>query len=112
MSSKLKWLALPFAVAVLGAAAAPWTLSGDALRRELAEQVMHTTGLRASAEGKATFAVLPRPRIKLENVIISDENGARVMVAAKLGNSWKVAAETSKPWSGPITGTVALEGSW
>ena len=79
MSSKLKWLALPFAVAVLGAAAAPGTLSGDALRRELAEQVMHTTGLRASAEGKATFAVLPRPRIKLENVIISDENGALVI---------------------------------
>jgi AsmA protein len=79
MTSKLKWLALPLAVAVLGAAAAPWTLSGDALRRELAEQVMQTAGLRATAEGKATFAVLPRPRIKLENVIISDENGALVI---------------------------------
>ncbi len=79
MTSKLKWLALPVAVAVLGAAAAPWTLSGDALRRELAEQVMQTAGLRATAEGKATFAVLPRPRIKLENVIISDENGALVI---------------------------------
>lgn len=79
MISKVKWLLLPIAVAALGAAAAPWTLSGDALRRELAEQVMQTAGLRASAEGRATFAVLPRPRIKLENVIISDENGALVI---------------------------------
>lgn len=79
MSSKVKWLVLPIAAAVLGAALAPWTLSGDALRRELAEQVMQTAGLRASAEGKATFAVLPRPRIKLENVIISDDNGALVI---------------------------------
>lgn len=79
MTSKLKWLVLPLALAALGAAAAPWTLSGEALRRELADQVMQTAGLRASAEGKATFAILPRPRIKLENVIISDENGALVI---------------------------------
>lgn len=74
-----KLLALPVLVAAIGAAAAPWTFSGEALRHELAEQVLQTTGLRAYAGGRATFAVLPRPRIKLENVTISDENGALVV---------------------------------
>lgn len=81
MVSRLKWLVLPIGLAAIGAAAAPWTLSGEALRRELADQVLQTAGLRATAEGKATFAVLPRPRIKLENVIISDEKGALVVNA-------------------------------
>jgi AsmA protein len=90
MSSKLKWLVLPLAVAVLGGAAAPWTLSGDALRHELAEQVMQTAGLRASAEGKATFAILPRPRIKLENVIISDDNGALVIASDVLKGNLRI----------------------
>jgi AsmA protein len=79
MKSRLTWLALPLALAAFAAAAAPWTLSGEALRRELAEQVLNSTGLRATAEGRATFAVLPRPRIKLENVIISDDHGSLVI---------------------------------
>lgn len=74
-----KWLALPLALALAGMASAHWTLSGEALRQELADQVMRTAGLRATAEGKASFAVLPRPRIKLENVIISDGKGALVI---------------------------------
>lgn len=79
MKFSWKWLAVPVLLAALGAAAAPWTLSGEALRRELAAQVMQTTGLRAYAGGRATFAVLPRPRIKLENVTISDENGSLII---------------------------------
>jgi len=79
MRFRPKWLLLPLALAVAGMASAHWTLSGDALRQELSEQVMQTAGLRATAEGKASFAVLPRPRIKLENVIISDGKGALVI---------------------------------
>jgi AsmA protein len=79
MRVKLKWLALPLILALVGIASAHWTLSGEALRQELAEQVMRTAGLRATSEGKASFAVLPRPRIKLENVIISDGKGALVI---------------------------------
>ncbi len=90
MTSRLTWIAIPLALAALGAAAAPWTLSGEALRRELAEQVLQTTGLRASAEGKATFAILPRPRIKLENVIISDENGALVINSGVLKGDLRI----------------------
>lgn len=79
MRFRPKWLLHPLALAVAGMASAHWTLSGDALRQELSEQVMQTAGLRATAEGKASFAVLPRPRIKLENVIISDGKGALVI---------------------------------
>ena len=76
-----KWLLLPLAVALTGVASAHWTLSGEALRQELADQVMQTAGLRANAQGKASFAVLPRPRIKIENVLISDDKGALVIHA-------------------------------
>ena len=79
MKFRPKWLLLPLALAAAGMASAHWTLSGEALRQELAEQVMQTAGLRATAEGKASFAVLPRPRIKIENVIISDDKGALVI---------------------------------
>lgn len=75
-----KWIAIPLLLGAFGAAAAPWTFSGEALRRELADQMMQTTGLRAIATGRATFAILPRPRIKLEKVSISDENGSLAVV--------------------------------
>ncbi len=45
-------------------------------------------------------------------LVLVDGAGARVMVAAKFGDHWKVAAETAKPWHGPISGMVAIEGSW
>ncbi len=81
MKFRPKWLLAPLALALAGLASAHWTLSGDALREELADQVMQTGGLRANAQGRASFAVLPRPRIKIENVLISDDKGALVIHA-------------------------------
>jgi len=45
-------------------------------------------------------------------LVLVDAQGARAMVAAKLGDHWKVAADTARPWEGPITGSVAIAGSW
>lgn len=45
-------------------------------------------------------------------LVIADQNGARAHLAAKLGDNWKVAFEAGKPWAGPVTGAVMLEGSW
>jgi hypothetical protein len=45
-------------------------------------------------------------------LILADEHGARAMLAANLNGNWKVAVEGSKPWHGPVTGTVAIVGSW
>jgi len=43
-----------------------------------------------------------------------DPNGAKVGVVAKLDKrgNWKLGAEASKAWSGPITGMVMLHGSF
>ena len=60
MKFRPKWLLIPLGLAVAGMASAHWTLSGEALREEVADQVMQTAGLRANAQGKASFAVLPR----------------------------------------------------
>ena len=79
MTFRPKWLLLPLGLALAGMASAHWTVSGEALRQEVAEQIMQTAGLRTNAQGKASFAILPRPRIKIENVIISDDRGALVM---------------------------------
>lgn len=45
-------------------------------------------------------------------VVIADEHGSRALLAAKLGDHWKVAAGGGADWAGPVTGTVAVVGSW
>jgi hypothetical protein len=45
-------------------------------------------------------------------LVVADGYGARAMVAARFGSHWKVAAGSAVPWDGPITGVVAIEGSW
>lgn len=53
-------------------AMAPGLLSGDAMRSELTRQIRGATGLTAEIRGRAVLALLPRPRIKFENVHIYD----------------------------------------
>lgn len=45
-------------------------------------------------------------------LVLVDEQGARAHLAAKVGNHWKVAAGAGKPWDGPVTFGVAIQGSW
>jgi AsmA protein len=75
MNKKVKWLAVCAATLAVVAGLAPWTFSGSALRSELALQVRETTGLVAKANGRTTLALLPRPRIKIEEVTIHDRDG-------------------------------------
>ena len=75
MNKKLKWLAASLLVMGLLGGAAPWTFSGAAMRNELALQIRETTGLLAEAKGRTTLALLPRPRIKIEEVTIQDQEG-------------------------------------
>lgn len=75
MNKKLKWLAASLLVMGLLGGAAPWTFSGAAMRNELALQIRETTGLLAEAKGRTTLALLPRPRIKIEEVTIQDREG-------------------------------------
>lgn len=45
-------------------------------------------------------------------LIIGDGEGARMHVAARLGDHWKVAAGLGKPWDARPEGYVAVEASW
>lgn len=45
-------------------------------------------------------------------LVVADEHGARAMLAARMGEHWKVAAGAGKQWNGPVSGTVAVIGSW
>ena len=75
MNKKLKWLAASVTALGILAALAPWTFSSAAMRNELALQIRETTGLIAQAHGRTTLALLPRPRIKIEEVTIQDREG-------------------------------------
>ncbi|HWG03580.1 MAG TPA: AsmA family protein, partial [Beijerinckiaceae bacterium] len=76
MNKKIKWMLIPVVAAALVAAVVPWTLSSHALRRELASQVRSAIGFTTDAKGRSSFALLPRPRIKLEDVTFNAPDGA------------------------------------
>ena len=81
MNKKIKWVLGLGIVAATVAAVVPWTLSSHALRRELAAQVRTAVGFTTDAKGRSTFALLPRPRIKLEDVTFSAPDGALLLRA-------------------------------
>lgn len=59
----------------------------------------------------AHLATIPEGK-KGALLVIADEHGARAHVAARINDNWKVAFEAGKPWRGPVTGAVMVEGSW
>jgi AsmA protein len=90
MNKKLKWLIGAAAGLAVVAAMAPWTFSGAAMRNELAQQVRETTGLIAQASGRTTLALLPRPRIKIEDVTIRDRDGKLIIKSAALRGDLRI----------------------
>lgn len=73
MTRLIKWaVACAAAAPLIYVAAAPWTFSEPALRQEIAQQVLRTTGLTLDTRARFTFALLPRPQIKIEEPQFSD----------------------------------------
>jgi AsmA protein len=70
MSRRVVLLIALIALAVLGTAASPWTLPGGGLAAELTRHVKDKYGLDLTVKGRSTFAVLPIPRVKFENVML------------------------------------------
>lgn len=66
-------------------------------------------GMRAQLN--AHLATIPEGK-RGALIVMADENGARAHLAARLNDNWKVAFEAGKPWNGPVTGQVMLEGTW
>lgn len=92
MTRKLKWLAVAAGFLLLLIALAPWTVSGAALRAQLADQVFQQTGLVARLEGRTTLALLPRPRIKIEDVTIGDDGGKVIISSTTLRGDLRLLA--------------------
>jgi AsmA protein len=90
MNKKLKWLAVGVTALSMLAAMAQWTFSGSAMRSELALQVRETTGLIAEASGRTTLAILPRPRIKIDEVTIRDRDGKLLIKSGTLRGNLRI----------------------
>ena len=80
----LPWVAGFAILAIGGAAIAPWTISRGALREEIAGQLRSSAGLYVFPRGAAHVSLLPRPRIRLDDVALVDPNGALVVETASL----------------------------
>lgn len=86
MSRRVVLLIALLSLAILGAAAAPWTLTKGGLSTAITEHLHDRYGLASSAEGRSTFALLPTPRVKFEDVSITFPNDvARVERATLRG---------------------------
>jgi AsmA protein len=70
MSRRVVFLIALILLAVLGTAASPWTLPGGGLSAELREHVKDRYGVDLTVRGRSTFAVLPIPRVKFEDVTL------------------------------------------
>lgn len=73
------WIAGFVVLAAAGAAIAPWTISRGALREEIAGQLRSSAGLYVFPRGAAHVTLLPRPRVRLDDVALVDPNGALVV---------------------------------
>ncbi len=71
-------------VVALAAVAAPWVFSPLALIEEVASQMRASAGLFIATKGRSSFALLPRPHIRMEGVGFADEGGGLVIEAEQL----------------------------
>lgn len=70
-------VAFLFLVAVgLVLALVPWTVTSERVKVALARQIREAYGLDLAVDGRATVALLPVPRVKLEGVRLSGGGGA------------------------------------
>lgn len=68
MSRRVVFFIALISLAVLGAAAVPWTLTGSRLSSAVTRHLRASYGLDFAVEGRSTFALLPTPRVKFEGM--------------------------------------------
>jgi AsmA protein len=71
MSRRAVLLLALAALAVLGTAAVPWTLSSGRFVTAVGDDLRTNFGIDFKVEGRSTIAVLPLPRVKFENVSLT-----------------------------------------
>jgi len=78
-------------LAAIGVGMAPWTLADDHATRQISKYVNALTGLRLEVRGAVTLAVLPAPRIKFDDIVLSTADGATQVVARQLRGQLQLA---------------------
>lgn len=71
MSRRVVFFIALATLALLGAASAPWTLNPGGLAAAVTEHLQGRYGLTMKVAGRSTFALLPTPRVKFEDVALS-----------------------------------------
>jgi AsmA protein len=74
MSRRVVFLIALISLAILGAAAVPWNLTGTRLSVAVARHLRANYGLDFTVGGESTFALLPTPRVKFEGMKLSFPN--------------------------------------
>jgi AsmA protein len=71
MSRRVVFLIALTSLAILGAAAVPWNLTGSRLASTVTRHLRDTYGLDFKVNGQSTFALLPTPRVKFEEITLA-----------------------------------------
>ncbi|MBF9232292.1 AsmA family protein [Microvirga alba] len=90
MSRRAVLLIALISLAILGAAAAPWTLSGAGLSSAVGEHLRVRYGFDFHVAGRSTFAVLPTPRVKFEDVKLAAPNQAVLVEGGTLRGELRI----------------------
>jgi AsmA protein len=88
MTLRRAWVVI--AVVLAAAALIPWTFSDALIRDPVIAQIKAQTGLDAAPLGRATIALLPRPRVTFDDVTIRDKDGALVVEARSIRGNLKL----------------------
>lgn len=76
MSRRTYFVIVLIVLAALATTVAPWTLSSGGFAASVAEQLRDGYGINLDVRGRSTFALLPVPRLKFEDVTLASSDGA------------------------------------
>jgi AsmA protein len=100
MKRRYLFLATLLATALLVAAMVPWEISTSVVTREASSRVKALTGLALKVDGATTIALLPVPRVKMDDVAFTTLDGDVALKARQMRGALR--------WLPLIAGRVEL----
>jgi AsmA protein len=84
MKFNIKWVLAAVLLALVGLAAAPWTVSQSAQIDAIEKEIKSGSSVRLVSHGRSVFAVLPRPHIRIYDVNLDFDEGVAEVTASSL----------------------------
>lgn len=84
MKFNIKWVLAAVLLALVGLAAAPWTVSQSAQIDAIEKEIKSGSSVRLVSHGRSVFAVLPRPHIRIYDVNLEFDEGVAEVTASSL----------------------------